>query len=101
MNKQSHEVPDQGVRNLERMRISQVGKCQRLASKIAVMAEMDRAAIIPIGEQLEEEQDVLYAIDAALRSASTNAVARLCMPIYLDGEMRQCDIFLEDKIASR
>ena len=74
MNEQCREVPDKGVQNLERMRISQMGICQRLASRIAVTVDTDRAAVIPIGEQLEEEQDVLYAIDAALRSVNTNSV---------------------------
>ena len=74
MNEQCREVPDKGVQNLERMRISQMGICQRLARRIAVTVDTDRAAVIPIGEQLEEEQDVLYAIDAALRSVNTNSV---------------------------
>jgi len=60
---------------LETVRVSQVGLCKRLAQKIAVAAVSNRTKVIPIGEQLEGEQDVLYAIDAALRSVNTKAAA--------------------------
>ena len=60
---------------LESVRDSQIGVCRKLAHKIAVAAVSDRARVIPIGEQLEEEQDVLYAIDAALRSFNSNVAA--------------------------
>ncbi len=71
---EDREVPNV-ERALERVRASQVGVCQQLAGKIADLVEQDRAAVISIGEELEQEQDVLYAIDAALRSAGTKLVA--------------------------
>ena len=52
---------------LESVRIAQVGVCKSLVRRIAEAAVSDKAAVIPIGERLEQEQDVLYAIEAALR----------------------------------
>ena len=71
---EDREVPDV-ERALERVRASQVGVCQQLAGRIADLVEQDRTAVISIGEELEQEQDVLYAIDAALRSANTRMSA--------------------------
>ena len=71
---ENQEVPNV-ERDLEHARASQVGVCRQLAGKIAELVEQDRSAVIPIGEELEQEQDVLYAIDAALRSAGTKLVA--------------------------
>ena len=68
------EVPNV-ERALERVRASQVGVCRQLAGRIADLVEGDRTAVISIGEELEQEQDVLYAIDAALRSANTRVAA--------------------------
>ena len=72
---EGREVPNEDLQQLERMRASQVSICKRLAGRIADLVEQDRTAVISVGEELEQEQDVLYAIDAALRSADTRVAA--------------------------